>query len=57
MNATLPLINPSEQSFQIANAVAPGQTNPLSQRFRLAVFPSRLSAENPVCRPITVSAT
>ncbi|MFZ4703291.1 MAG: hypothetical protein ACOYMG_24880 [Candidatus Methylumidiphilus sp.] len=56
MNATLSLVNPSERSFQVANAVVPGQTNPASQRFRLPAFLFRLSAENPIRRPIPVGA-
>ena len=56
MNASLSLVNPSERSFQVANAVVPGQTDQASQRFRLPAFLFCLSAENSVCRPIPVSA-
>ena len=56
MNASLSLVNPSERSFQVANAVVPGQTDRASPRFRLPTFRFRLSADNPACRPIPVSA-
>ena len=55
MNATLSLVNPSERSFQLANAVVLAQTDPASQRFHLPAFLFCLSAENPVRRPILVS--